>query len=547
MRWHATGRVQMADETRSIGVLLTDAAGQVRFQAGSAGAAAVQAALLVRSPASGSPLYAIQAGDASYVVLRLATGDGQLFLVRPESERSPLVDFITGVDFAFEILNHLLSSPYEAMTVVDGDGILRFMSPVHERFFGLRPGEAVGKPVTEVIENTRLQETVRSGKAEIGHIQEMRGVSRVVSRIPILRDGKVIGAIGQVMFKGPEQVHQLSRQIEKLKAQVAYYEREIANLQNRPYGLDEIEGECEQIQRLKAMILKVAPLDVPVLLVGESGTGKELVAHAIHNLSMRRSRPMVSINSTVFPVSLVESELFGYEAGAFTGASRHGHKGKFELADGGTLFLDEIGDMPLDIQAKLLRVVQEGVFERVGGGRPLRSNFRLITASNRDLETMVSDGRFRLDVYYRISGVTLQLPALRDRVDDIPILTHNFLERYARRHKTSVRSVHASVFEYLREQPWPGNVRQLLHEVEQALIFCDSSQLTVGDFRGTHAASPGMPPASGEAKGSMKKALADAEATMIREALARHGGNKKRVAEALGISRSYLYKKLGEG
>ena len=358
------------------------------------------------------------------------------------------------------------------------------MSPVHERFFGLQPGGGVGRHVTEVIENTRLHHVVETGKAEIGLLHEMRGVTRVVTRHPIRNSrGELVGAIGQIMFKGPEQLQALSNEVTKLKSEVAYYRRELNDLRNRSYGLDQMVGESPAMQRLKQQIVKVAPLDVPVLLTGESGTGKELAAHAIHKLSPRRDATMVMVNAAALPATLVESELFGYEAGSFTGAERKGRKGKIEQADRGTLFFDEVGDMPADVQVKLLRVLQDGSFQRVGGNELRHSNFRLISASNRNFEAMIAEGTFRLDLFYRIGGVTIRLPALRERLEDIPLLADLALKQFAERHGQRAEEAFAPRrVAFLQGQRWPGNVRQLMHTVERAAIFSESDVIEPDDF-----------------------------------------------------------------
>jgi transcriptional regulator with PAS, ATPase and Fis domain len=313
------------------------------------------------------------------------------------------------------------------------------------------------------------------------------------------------------------------------------------------FGLDDIVGSSEAIQQLKSDIAKVAPLHVPVLIVGESGTGKELAALAIHALSNRSENAMIVVNAAALPGGLVESELFGYEAGAFTGAERAGRKGKFELANRSSLFFDEVGDMPAEIQVKLLRVIQDGIFERVGGSKPLHSDFRLICASNRKFQQMISAGEFRLDLYYRISGVTIRMPSLRERLEDIPQLVRLFLEAFAARHRTTVKDVDEAVFALLREQPWPGNVRQLLHEVERAAIFSETSRVGVEDFRRRETMMPLERETVAESAASprtVRDAVDALEQTMIRNAMARHGGNKSKVAEELGISRAYLYKRL---
>jgi transcriptional regulator with PAS, ATPase and Fis domain len=477
-----------------------------------------------------------------YVFLVRRADDSRVVLVRPADAADTLLEFLAGVDFAPLILEHLLTSPYEAMTVVDAEARLAYLSPVHRQFFGLGAGEGIGRPVTEVIENTRLHEVVKTGRPEIGQVQEMKGVSRVVSRMPIHDRGRVVGAIGQVMFKTPDTVHALSREIAKLKSEVAFYKRELSEMRPDASSLDALVGSSDAIRSLKSDLRRIAPLDVTVLLVGESGTGKELAAQALHALSQRAERPLVTVNAAALPASLVESELFGYEPGAFTGAERKGRKGKFELADKSTLFFDEVGDMPPEIQVKLLRVLQDGAFERVGSERPRYSDFRLICATNRDFRDLIDAGRFRLDLYYRISSVVIRMPSLRDRLDDIPLLVQHFLSQWSARHRTGPKRVAPAVYGYLRDQPWPGNVRQLLHEVERAAIFSDGPEITVASLRPAGGAAA---EAERERRRGMHQALGEVELAMIRETLARFNGNKKRAAEALGISRSYLYKRLG--
>ena len=232
------------------------------------------------------------------------------------------------------------------------------------------------------------------------------------------------------------------------------------------------------MRSLRAKIVKVAPLEIPVLIRGESGTGKELVAHALHRLSPRRDASMVMVNAAALPATLVESELFGYEPGAFTGADRKGRKGKFEQAAGGTIFLDEIGDMPTDVQAKLLRVLQDRMVQRIGGERPYEVDFRLVSATNRDLQTLVADGKFRLDLYYRISPIVIDVPPLRARIDDIPNLAVTFLKEVAARHGRSPPEIAPDALTYLMDQSWPGNVRELRHEIERAFVFAEDGRIT---------------------------------------------------------------------
>jgi transcriptional regulator with PAS, ATPase and Fis domain len=492
--------------------------------------------------------------DGERFIIVVATIESKLLLLISRAPSDLVFEFIASVDFAYDILHHILTDPFNAMTVVDAEGRLAFLSPVHEGFFGLKHGEAVGRRVDEVIENTRLHQVVRTGKAEIGDVQIMRGSERVVSRIPIRRNGTVVGAIGRVMFKGREQVQDLARRISALEREIEFYRRETTALKRPSYATDSIIGESKAIGELRKQIAKVAPLEMPVLILGDSGTGKELVAHALHRLSPRANEKLVTVNAAALPPTLVESELFGYEAGSFSGADKKGRRGKFEQADNGTIFLDEIGDMPLEVQAKLLRVVQDGMVERVGTDRPRKVNFRLISATNHDLNALVQEGRFRLDLFYRVSPIILRVPSLSDRLEDIPLLVQHFVREIADRHGRLVPKIDDGVLKYLVNLPWPGNVRQLRHEVERAFVFAEHDQLMLQDFpRFDRASTPvDAEPEDLEAveaptpDGNLETSLKQYEEDLIKGAMSQFKGNKKRVARELGISRSYLYKRLKE-
>ena len=489
----------------------------------------------------------IVAGNDRYMVLGWNHGGHAAFFINGEGLNQELFEFIGSVDFAYDLLNEFFKHPYSGMTVVDHEGKIVYLGRVHERFFKLEPGEAIGRHVTEVIENTRLHHVVQTGVSEFGQLQEMNGTTRIVSRSPVIKHGKVVGAFGRVMFKGPDKLAEMNQQIAKLKSDVQLYRREARSLREHTYGLEDIVGHSDAVRQLKSDLTKVAGLDVPVLLLGESGTGKELAARAIHNLSNRRDKSMVIVNSAALPGELVESELFGYEGGAFTGAHAKGRRGKFEAAHNNTIFMDEIGEMPLDVQVKLLRVLQDGHFTRVGSETSRYSDFRLVSATNRNLSKMVEEDQFRLDLYYRLSTVTIELPSLAERLEDIPDIVEAFITSANSPSVRRIRHVEPRVYDYLKSRAWPGNIRQLIHEVEKATIFCDSAELTLSDFRpaGDMAITLPVTEQAPEA-GPIKNLLQHYELKIIRKTMARHNGNKKRVAEELGISRSYLYKMLGE-
>lgn len=489
--------------------------------------------------------------DVRLTVFVKDISEGCLILLS-EVPTDTVLNFLLSVDFAYDILEHVLTDPYDAMAIVDTDAKVAFLSPVHEKFFGLQHGEGVGKKVRDVIENSRLHQVVRTGVSEVGEIHRMNGNERVVSRHAIRHDGQIVGAIGRVMFKGPEQVEALARRVNVLEQQIASYKQASEEKSGGETTLDAIIGQSLAIQSVRQQIRKIAPLDIPVLIEGESGTGKELVAQALHMMSSRQDGRLVTVNAAALPDSLVESELFGYEAGSFTGADRKGRPGKFEMANKGTMFLDEIGDMPLEVQTKLLRVLQDHMVERVGGGKPKYVDFRLCSATNRNLEDFVEQGKFRLDLYYRISPVRIILPALRERLEDIPLLLVHFVEELARQYNRPLPEINIDVHDFLMQQSWPGNVRQLRHQVERAFVFSENGRLLVSDFM-PHVASGGAKPSfvkvDGPIKpvsyaGNLKNNLEILENRLIHDALIKFKGNKKKTAEDLGISRSYLYKKL---
>jgi transcriptional regulator with PAS, ATPase and Fis domain len=535
------------------GVILVDTAGRIGFAVGIGGDQRVRSLVHDKqwlAEARQRRLQPLILDRVAHIVLAVPIEQGDLLMIS-DAPGNAVLEFIGSVDFAYDVIEHLLSDPFEAMTVVDANKNIAYISPVHEGFFGLSHGEGNGRPAREVIENSRLDRVVDTGRREIGELQRMKGMERIVSRIPIKRGDEVIGAFGRVMFKGLGQLEKIMRRINMLEGEVEYYRREAAVLRDRSYGLESLIGDSPAMRKLRSEIIKLAPLEMPILVIGESGTGKELVAHALHRLSPRRDAAMVAVNAAALPATLVESELFGYEAGAFTGANKKGHKGKFEQAAGGTIFLDEIGDMPLDVQVKLLRVLQERTVERIGSYRPQEVDFRMIAATNGDLRRLVTENKFRLDLYYRISAVVIEMPPLRARISDIPELAHLFVRNVAERHARPVPTLTDDALTYLMEQHWPGNVRQLRHEVERAFVFAEDGRISAdvlaqrGDVWNLPIAGPAQPaklPAREPM--TMQEAVSQLERDVVSQAMERHKGNKKRVALELGISRSHLYKML---
>jgi len=300
-----------------------------------------------------------------------------------------------------------------------------------------------------------------------------------------------------------------------------------------------IIGRGASMQRVFNAIETVGPTDATVLITGESGTGKELVARAIHTASARRFHPFVAIHCGALTDTLLESELFGHEKGAFTGA-QYRKKGKFEIAEGGTVFLDEIGDISVKTQTDLLRVLQEHEITRVGGHQPIKVDFRCVAATNRSLEEMMADGRFRADLFYRLNVFRMELPPLRERPDDIPLLAGHFVRKYASQMNKKIRGLSAMAMTRLQQHAWPGNVRELEHAIERAVLVARDRQIAVTDLPEALQAAPATPDAAAPPPGSLE----EIERVSIIRALETSGWNKQAAAALLGLRRPTLYSKM---
>jgi DNA-binding NtrC family response regulator len=317
----------------------------------------------------------------------------------------------------------------------------------------------------------------------------------------------------------------------------------LSHLLEESFGLAQLVGDSQAMKEVYRLILKVADSDLPVLVTGESGTGKELVARALHGASGRKGGPFEALNSAAMPKDLAESELFGHEAGAFTGAAGR-RRGKIELASGGTLFLDEIGDMNIEIQAKLLRVLEDNTYQRIGGTETLRADIRLVSATHRDLWEKVSRGEFRQDLFYRVNAVIVRLPALHERREDIPLLAAHFLERFRDRRPTRVRELTPAALDALLHRDWPGNVRELKNVVERAALLADGTAIRPEDLLAP-AAETAAPAARLDA-GGLEEQVAELERSLIQQALRRSGGVRSRAADLLKISERVIRYKINK-
>ncbi|ADU94352.1 sigma-54-dependent Fis family transcriptional regulator [Geobacillus sp. Y412MC52] len=451
-----------------------------------------------------------------------------------------------------ETMKTVLDAAYEGVVVVDEDGVVREINRAYCQFLGIRREEAIGKHVTEVIENTRLHICVQSGIPERGYIQKIYGQPMVVHRIPIWREGKVIGAIGMLIFQGVSEVYEIFRRLQELSREASRKEKKEAKPQetaaSAPKGIERIIGRHPAIAAVKQMIRRAARVPSTVLITGESGTGKEVVARAIHEAGPHADGPFVSVNCAAIPESLLEAELFGYEDGAFTGAKKGGKPGKFQLAHGGTLFLDEIGDMPLAMQAKILRALEEKKVEKVGGLYETKVDVRIIAATNKPLEDMVREGTFREDLFYRLNIIRIHLPPLRERKTDIPALLAYHMERICRQFGVALKSFTKEAMEVLVHYSWPGNVRELVNVVEWLISMVEGDVIEREHL--PYYLSTVQPAASSLPNGGVKmddrwkEMVYHSERERIAAALVAAGGNKAEAARRLGIHRSTLYEKL---
>ena len=472
------------------------------------------------------------------------------------------------LELAARSMFDLFASASEGMLLVDREARVVWINDQYRRFLPAlgfpREEDFVGHAVSDVVQNTQMHQVLRSGKPILIDLLSNRAGTFVVSRIP-LRDegGEVIGALGIVLFdqashnlqpliakfaQMQHDLHEAQRQLADKKAASAHGSR-----QSR-YTFASFVGTSPAAVEVKRQARRAAQSGSPVLLLGETGTGKELLAHAIHAASGRASGPFVSVNIAAVPDTLLEAEFFGVAPGAYTGAERKGRVGKFKLADGGTLFLDEIGDMPLPLQAKLLRALQEGEIEPLGSNQLVPFDARLIAATSRDLPALVREGHFREDLYYRLNVLPLRVPPLRVRRGDIPALIEVLGEDMAQR-GTPPPELTPGALALLAAQHWRGNIRELRNVLEQAALHADSDRLdgahmeAVLRLAGVAQIQPPLPAAEPPADADtlllpLARQVRALEHRAIAAALRSTGGNKLAAARLLGISRATLYERL---
>jgi len=438
-------------------------------------------------------------------------------------------------------LEVVLNTAYDGLIVVNKKGIVTMTNQAFSSFFDQAPEDMVGKPITEIYDNPKFIEVLVTAQPVIGYIHDLNGHEIIASRVPIMQDGKIVGALGKVVFKDVNELYALTKKIDSLRSELDYYKKTVS--QNNSSALELLHGRNHIMTSLVQTTLRVAKSGSTVLLRGESGTGKELFALLLHAQSSRSEGPFIKVNCAAIPENLLESEMFGYDEGAFTGARKGGMIGKFELANGGTLFLDEIGDMEMSMQAKLLRVIQEREVERLGSNKSRKVDFRLVAATNRDLEGMIRDKQFREDLYYRLNVVTLTIPPLRERIDDIGILIKTFIKKFNLQFAQSVTGISDEAKDVLKKHRWPGNIRELENIIERAFNMVDGTEIQLKHLPSylqiiaSHDVRPYV-------EGTLETILNGVEKDALVIALENANGNKVQAAKSLGLSRAGLYKKL---
>lgn len=441
-------------------------------------------------------------------------------------------------------LSHVIDNIHEAVCVTDKEGTVIFWNKSSEKLYGLKRDDIIGDHLLDHFPNALIADVLENKTTYQNVYRAPRAGSYVVlSAEPIFINGEFAGAVST--DRDITEIRELTNRLEKANETVKYLEKEIQRFSSDAVG--NIIGNSEKLRKKVNVVRQVAKTEATILISGESGTGKEVFARAIHEES-ERGGMFVPVNCSAIPAGLFESELFGYVEGAFTGARKSGKMGVFEMAKNGTVFLDEIGEMPLHMQAKLLRVLQEREVRRVGGEESVKINARVISATNRELKTMVKEEKFREDLYYRLNVVEIDLPPLRERKGDIPVLIVTFLKEFCNKNKRPLPEVDPDVMAILEDYKWEGNIRQLKNTVEYLLVMSHENRITsdiipayilgtVEDVTAVTANQQTM---------DLNEAVRHTEIRNIRKALAMADGKKAKAAKLLNIPRTTLYYKMDQ-
>ncbi len=477
--------------------------------------------------------------DATKKTNGLGYFDSGLSVDRQAHKNGPhgIEDMLQSINF----LRFVLDNVYSGIIVCNERSQIIFMNKVYAELLKIDPQEAVGKDIKEYFPGSRLSHVIATGIPELGQRCSLKTAAvLLVNRIPLKYSDKIVGVILQTVLRDYKDFTDLVRKLNMLERKVKHQEMALETIFSPKYTFDSIIGESKVISEVKLLAQKYARADSPILILGPTGTGKELFAHAMHASSKRNLGPFVCLNCAAVPKDLLESELFGYEEGAFTGAKKGGKPGLIELASGGTLYLDEIGELPLAAQAKLLRIIEDKVLTKVGGIKSSEIDFRLIAATNRDLQAMIQRGEFRQDLFYRLNTMILNIPPLAKRSEDIPLLIKHFLKAAGR---PGCR-LHEETLGALAHYQWPGNIRELKNIIDRALSLCEKDELKL-EHLPVEVLEPGITiNLYGNPDNSLAQKMGNFEKTLLLNALQATQGNMSKTAKLLGISRSVLYDKF---
>jgi len=450
---------------------------------------------------------------------------------------------------SMEYVHLILDSVTEGILIADNNSIVRYVNSAYLRITGLKHEEIIGKKVDDVRKGAYLPKTIQTGIPMQNIKRQVNNVEYIVDVCPIIIEGNIVGGI--TIARDKTQINNLIRKLEDYSNKVEQLENTFRTIYKAKYSFNDIKGISKEIEYCKQMAKKMALSTTNIMIRGESGTGKELFAHAIHNFSSRNSKPFVSINCSTIPQNLLLSELFGYEPGSFTGALKKGKIGLFEVANSGTFFLDEIGDMSYELQSKLLRVLETGEYFKIGATKPTKVDVRIIAATNRDLEYLIEENKFRKDLYYRLNAMPINIPPLRERKEDIPLLAEYLLSKI-NEHLGGNKKLTNKVYKCFQEYSWPGNVRQLKNAIDFAYNICsnviDIECLPI-EMKEDKKSKHDDKTYSCSFKTKLETTVGQREKEAIVKALHLYGLNlkgKKKVAKHLGISLSTLYNKINK-
>lgn len=442
-------------------------------------------------------------------------------------------------------LRLILGNLHEAVCVINTSGIVTFWNASSEKLYDIKSKEIVGFHIENFFPNALLLKALNERKTFQNLKHKPKDESDVIiSAIPLIYKGELIGAVST--DRDLNEITNLYMELDREKTKVEILKQQMKEITQDKYYLGKIIGKSKALIDAMTIAKQVAKTDASVLITGESGTGKEVFSRAIHEESDRKG-DFIPVNCSAIPSNLLESELFGYVEGAFTGAYKKGRPGKFELANSGTLFLDEIGDMPLLMQAKLLRVLQDGIVYRVGSGKPLKVDARIIAATNKDLHQLMEEGKFREDLYYRLNVVSILIPPLRERKEDIPELINDFAIEFSEKNNKDNLHISPDAMKILSDYHWKGNIRELKNTIERLVILSKDNEIESKDIPVEIINSTNVTSFIGldiNNSVDLKKAVESFEKNIIMSALSTAKGNKVQAAELLKIKRSTLYYKL---